>query len=423
MSNVIGSQVDPLSASCTSDVAHPLFDTAVKPAIEPGNMPTSVLPPELRQLSFGRADTAHAPQLLKTLAKSTLGYSPTSPPLLRHIDLYVAMSALQKAIRVGNPILAIRAAQWMIERGLAAAMWTRLRTIGVEDIGLGDPEVAAFVVWLAGNKDLRAEIGDLATAVCAINCTTQAVKSRDMTDLAYWSGLPGSIDHLMPIFGQARSADLVLIASNPGETLRTRHAAARALFPFRHPAAPIWKRRRLEDRLRLYEALAMPPTVVAMIESDVACGGDVLTSAGPMAWAMLRGSRTIKAGQDPFHEVRVEMAGDVLAASYDRYTRTGRRIISKMLKDHTPWADFFASHPAADPMECMMRAIFYVEGGVLHPRQVHDLSDRLYWDILEAKLATTGIRSMSESGSKLLAIARDALPILNQRRRSAIGQH
>ena len=131
MSNVIGSQVDPLSASCTSDVAHPLFDTAVKPAIEPGNMPTSVLPPELRQLSFGRADTAHAPQLLKTLAKSTLGYSPTSPPLLRHIDLYVAMSALQKAIRVGNPILAISAGQWMIERGLAAAMWTRLRTIGV----------------------------------------------------------------------------------------------------------------------------------------------------------------------------------------------------------------------------------------------------------------------------------------------------
>lgn len=172
----------------------------------------------------------------------------------------------------------------------------------------------------------------------------------------------------------------------------------------------------------LYEALAMPPSAVAMIESDVAFGGDVLTSAGPMAWAMLRGSGEIKVGQDPFHHIRAEMAGNVLAASYDRYTRTGRRIIVAMLKDHGPWADFFARHPLADPMECMLRAIFYVEGGVLHPRQAHDLSDRIYWDILQAKLATTGIRSMSEGGLELLTLAQAAIPTLNDRRRAAIGR-
>ena len=212
-----------------------------------------------------------------------------------------------------------------------------------------------------------------------------------------------------------------MIASNPGETLRTRHAAARALFPFRHSAAPIWKRRRPEDRMPLYEALAMPPAIVTMIEGDVAFGGDVLTSAGPMAWAMLNSASSVFAVKDPFHQPGSEMAGDVLAATYDRYTRTGRRIISKMLKDHTPWTDFFARHPLADPMECMMRAIFYAEGGVLHPRQVHDLSDRLYWHILEAKLATTGIRSMSEGGLELLALAQAAIPTLNDRRIAAIG--
>ena len=399
-----------------------MFDVPIPAAVVANLLPKSVLPSELMQLSSGRTETAAALPLLTTLAQKALTTFPTSPPLPRHIDLYVAMSALQKAIRIGNIPLAISASRWLIEKGFAAANWKRLRTIAVEDVGLGDPEVAAFVVWLAARKDLHAQLGDFNLSVCAINCTDSAIKSRDMSDLAYWSDLPGAMDHLMPMFGQAKSSELVIIASDPSETLRTRYAAARALFPFRHRAAPIWKRRWPEDRMPLYEALAMPPAVVAMIESDVAFGGDVLTSAGPMAWAMLRGSRAIKAGQDPFHEIHAEMAGDVLAASYDRYTRTGRRIIAAMLKDYPPWADFFARHPLADPMECMMRAIFYVEGGVLHPRQTHDFSDRLYWDILKAKLATTGIRSMSEGGLELLTLAQAAIPTLNDRRRAAIGR-
>ena len=222
--------VAPIPSDATT--SHFLFDAPLASFAVSAEMPTSALPPELSELGIGlTVDPTALSPILKTLGKSAPECLPTSPPLPRGIDLYVAMSALQKAIRVGNSILAIRAGQWMIERGFVAALWTRLRTIAVEDIGLGDPEVAAFVVWLAGNKDLRAEIGDLATAVCAINCTAKAVKSRDMTDLAYWSGLPGSIDHLMPMFCQARNAELVLIASDPAETLRTRHAAARALFP------------------------------------------------------------------------------------------------------------------------------------------------------------------------------------------------
>ena len=277
-------------------------------------------------------------------------------------------------------------------------------------------------MWLAGRKDLRAELGDFALSISAINCTCLAVKSREMTDLAHWGTMPGSINHLMADFGQAGSAELVCLASSPAETLRVRHAAARALYPFRFPSVPTWKRRRREDRMPLYEALAMPSAAIEMIESDVAFGGDNLTSAGPMVWAMLRGSSSISAGADPFHDAHPQMAGDVLAASYDRYTRTGRRIIAAMLKQHAPWADFFARHPLADPMECMMRAVFYVEGGVLHPRQTHDYSSALYWQILAAKLASTGLPSMNQGGAELLTLARDAIPTLNHRRRAAIGQ-
>lgn len=34
------------------------------------------------------------------------------------------MSALQKGIKIGKPILAVSAGQWMIERDFAATLWT-----------------------------------------------------------------------------------------------------------------------------------------------------------------------------------------------------------------------------------------------------------------------------------------------------------
>ena len=146
-------------ASSLGRAGHSLFDEPLPAAVAANLMPESVLPPELTQLSSGGAETAVALPLLKTLAQRALAAFPTSPPLPRHIDLYVAMGALQKAIRIGNIPLAISASRWLIEKGFAAANWKRLRTIAVEDIGLGDPEVAAFVVWLAARKDLHAQLG------------------------------------------------------------------------------------------------------------------------------------------------------------------------------------------------------------------------------------------------------------------------
>ena len=384
---------------------------------------TSVLPAELIAHGFAeQSNSADLLALLKTVIQSQSGAHPTSPPPPRHIDLYRAMSALQKAIRIGNTPLAMAASRWLIERGFSSANWKRLRTIAVEDVGLGDPEVASFVLWLAGRKDLRAECGDLNLSVCAINCTTQAVKSRDMSDLAFWSSLPGSIDHLMSDFGRARSSELVAIASNPADTLRVRHAATRALFPFRFPGADTWKRRRPEDRMPLYEALEMPRAVIEMIEADVAFGGDDLTSAAPMAWALMRGSKTLSAGVDSLDPGDMPLVGDVLGSTYDRHTRLGRRILRRMLEEHEPWAEFFRCYPAADPMECIMRAVFYAEGGVLRPRLSYDGSSALYWSILEAKFATTGIASLEQGGFELLELVRRALPKLNKLRREGIAR-
>ena len=108
-------------------------------------------------------------------------------PSLKQGNIYVMMSFLQKAVRLGEIDLAEDACTWMVNRGHGAAGWKRLRTIAVEDVGLGDIGVMALVLWLAGRPDLHAEIGSLKLASLASALMCQAVKSRDMVDIAYWA--------------------------------------------------------------------------------------------------------------------------------------------------------------------------------------------------------------------------------------------
>jgi hypothetical protein len=93
-----------------------------------------------------------------------------------------------------------------------------------------------------------------------------------------------------------------------------------------------------------------------------------------------------------------------------------------MLKEHPPWVDFFQAHPQARPKDCILRAVFYAEGGVLRPRLTFEGSDDLYWSILEAKFATTGIPTLESGVTELLRITHEALPVLNERRRQALSK-
>ena len=406
--------------TCPGLAGNSIFARPISRSSDPTLLP-SVLPAGVAEDTFASTSRGAGADAVRGLLEVQSAWPPSvSFRHLRRFDLYVTMSAFQKAIRLGEFQLAARAAGQMALEGQSSALWRRLRTIAVEDVGLGDINVMAFVLWLAARDDFRESFGSLPLARLVIGLMCRAVKSRDMADIAYWATLPGSIDHLMPSFGDARSSELVTIASDERQAFQTRHAAARALFPTRFGMVQPWKRRSPKDRTALYEALGTPYSLSWALERDIAFGGDVLTSAGPIAWALLQSSLTITAGADPFEPVRTELIDGVLASSFDRHTRLGKAVLSKMLREHQPWADFFARHKEASAMDCVMRGLFYTEGGLLRPRLSYDRSDELYWTILQAKLASTGIASMDEGGWELLDLVRAALPEINQRRRRAV---
>jgi hypothetical protein len=338
------------------------------------------------------------------------------------MDRWVAMSALQKAVRFDDVSVAVAASNALLCAGETAAIWRRIRIIAVEDVGIGDPYVMAFVLWLVRQRELRDELGDQRIVNIALSLMCSATKSRDMADVAFWGTLPASIDVTMHQYGATPSDELIKYARDSSLSMAARYAASRALFPARHPKVKYRRRPHQSDRLELYRAHGMPSVLQYAIENDIAFGGDALTSAACVVWARLSASTQVDARPDLMGDAPSLMIGGVPAATYDRYTRIGRWVLAKLLREHQPWKTFFSHFSAAQPLQCVMRALFYIEGGKLHPRLNYEGAADLYWSVLEAKFASTGIPSMDQGGWELLSLTREALPqIISLRARAVLG--
>jgi hypothetical protein len=75
------------------------------------------------------------------------------PPFQRAVvrDPWLAASALQKSIRWDATEDALIAAHTLLEIR-PDRLWRRLAIIALEDVGLGDLDLVAQVVWVSGNR-------------------------------------------------------------------------------------------------------------------------------------------------------------------------------------------------------------------------------------------------------------------------------
>jgi hypothetical protein len=118
------------------------------------------------------------------LAASQLVASPPPSPLA--VSPWVAMSALQKAIRRGREALALRAAATLL-RDAPQRLWRRLGCAGPEDVGFGDlAAVATATAALAGVRKRAEWGGEWAVAravVCALARAQMPRRRRSLDDL------------------------------------------------------------------------------------------------------------------------------------------------------------------------------------------------------------------------------------------------
>ena len=107
------------------------------------------------------------------------------PPAPRPMDAspWLAMSALQKAIRRGREDLALKAAATLL-RDAPEKLWRRIGCVAFEDIGVASLDAVGLATVALAGKQVRAALGgDWAVASCIVSELCRVPKCRAADDL------------------------------------------------------------------------------------------------------------------------------------------------------------------------------------------------------------------------------------------------
>jgi hypothetical protein len=150
------------------------------------------------------------------------------PPIPRPMAAspWVAMSAMQKAIRRGRQDLALSAAATSL-RDAPDKLWRRIGGIAYEDVGVASLGTIGFATASLGGKQARAALGgEWAVASCVIAELSRAPKCRAADDLLMAC-------ELHPAYAEARAElpylttrDLITVVTGQGSV----HERALALW-------------------------------------------------------------------------------------------------------------------------------------------------------------------------------------------------
>ena len=328
-----------------------------------------------------------------------------------------AFSAMQKAIRRGNFHQAWRSAHALQHGGVHRdAMWRRLVITALEDIGLADPYAVAFACWAAGNKKVRAKIGELPVLGFALQALCEAPKSRDLCDAVVYNFLPQTFEDEFAEAVTWEEDSLADRAADLSSPFKWRYLAHWRMF------GPKFKCTSTEnpksDPLRsfqLYDKLGLPPLLQYIAYEGYRKSGEALGIPVPFLWQWMTCSEWAETRPDPFEDGRDEMVNGVLAATFDKHTWQGKGALRRFLASCKEVKQFLNKSCNGDHFSALERAVFYVEGALLRPRLFFEGAEAFYWEILDAKLKSNGIADR-ETGVEFYYAVQRNLDFLNKLR-------
>lgn len=322
------------------------------------------------------------------------------------VSPWVAMSALQKAIRRGRADLALRAAATLL-RDSPDRLWRRLGCVACEDIGLGDLEAIEIATAALGGVRKRAGLGgDWLVACAVVAALARAAKCRAADDLLM-------ICELHPAYARQRDAFQRLSVSALVDIVC-------GSAPIEERAVALWcalgggprrlglRRPRSETQTmfdRLCEA-GWPRALVEVARANFNRNGEPLA---PLVVLLARepmdGSR-VEADDVP-PEVAIE---GTPGWAFDLYTREGRAAYVRFLATDARAAQWLRRRVSSSRRVAVLgHCVFRVEGGLVDRRLNWPLADRLREEV-DAFCAGPGCCDVSD----LLELVRLDLPRLNE---------
>ncbi|MCA3647040.1 MAG: hypothetical protein IOC54_10665 [Methylobacterium sp.] len=323
------------------------------------------------------------------------------------VSVWVAASALQKAIRRGHADIAIAAAATLAVND-PDRVWRRLGGIAFEDIGLADHCIVGLVSAVLAGKRVRAELGgEWRVASWLVQRLCASPKCRMTDDLLM------ATETLPSLANQRRSlADLthdqlrrVILGTG---SVHERALALIYLAGTETRPNPHFRPRRGEPALAfdVLDELGVAPTIIEISREGHRRTREALCLLLPLL-AGERDHDTPTFADDPLPQE--SMAGPVPGWALDAYTREGKGALRRFLGTQAGLATWTRHHlPPGQRLPFLARVVFHAEGGLLVNRRRTALSDELR-RVNEEEASGVSPEAMREA----MALMRDDLPILN----------
>jgi hypothetical protein len=336
---------------------------------------------------------------------------PTPQPM--NASPWLAMSAMQKAIRRGREDLALSAAATLL-RDAPDKLWRRIGCIAYEDVGLESlSSVGIATVSLSGKQARAALGGEWAVASCVVAELSRAPKCRAADDLLMAC-------ELHPAYAKARTElpsltarDLITVATGQGSI----HERALALWYAlgtdrdRSTLAP----RRGDPRV-VFEQLCeagWPHTIVEVAREGFRRTRTVLCPLVALLACEPRQAARIENDDLPAEDV----IGDVPGWTLDVYTREGRAAFARLLETDAPAARWVQRNVnQARRVSFLGHIIFRVEGGLV--------TNRMRWPLAEELRRQVDVECSGPEcpdAMELLELMRGDIPRLNEARAGVMG--
>jgi len=323
------------------------------------------------------------------------------------VSSWVAMSAMQKAIRRGDVDLATRAAATLL-RSDPARLWRRLAGIVVEDVGLASVDTIRLVVAATTSKSLREGFGgEWAVASMLVEHMAISPKDRATDDLLWTIAQHHELDELR---ASLASVDL----SEHLSRIRERGALLGASLSVLHASGVRWDGQvagKTANAAATFDAIrvaGVDPEIVALAEQGFRKTREVLPVLLPLL-TLAMPSGVLPAQDDEFPKVVIGRNG-LPTYVYDAFSWEGKSALSRFLKQNTVTGRWLRRYvPAERRMVVLAGGLFRVEGGLVRQRVDWPCAATLKW------LADAGYHQMKlPDPAGLLSMIRNDLPLLDE---------
>lgn len=333
------------------------------------------------------------------------------------LDPWAASSLLQKAIRRGETLLARQAAQTLYrQRGVA--VFRRLATIAVEDIGIGDGCLVQEISRIASDKALRLVLGTdegLIDDLCVK--MAGAIKDRSADYLYSDATLSSAAKRERVQFERLPDKQLIEIASDLDVPLRRRAVAALAACTTERNGKTLIKRNGVYALLKAVPTTAELSDAVCRLAETQLHPFCLLLPLIQSAWLISGAQVEVSADCIP----QPEFHRGIPSYIWDKHTAVGKQAISMLVQRNVRLREKLATFvPDRRWNDVTGIAAFYVDATPVARSLEWNLRKPLNRAGFLADMLAAGC---DEAGADdVLTVVRDALPQLNQLRRAAAGR-